>query len=140
VPLSNIEIDDQSSLLLRLEYQVLKSIKVKSKTEKKIARQLGVNVSIISQVVTGLMLKGLVERTRERRMLFYSEYFSTTIDGLLALEASSATIMYPWSRVLLLCRDIANRMLIPLEGQSLAVRLGIGAVKTTYRLAKMTFK
>jgi predicted transcriptional regulator len=140
VPLSNIEIDDQSPLLLRLEYQVLKSIKVKSKTEKKIARQLGVNVSIISQVITGLMLKGLVERTRERRMLFYSEYFSTTIDGLLALEANSATIMYPWSRVLLLCRDIANRMLIPLEGQSLAVRLGIGAVKTTCRLAKITFK
>jgi len=140
VPLSNIEIDDQSSLLLRLEYQVLKSIKVKSKTEKKIARQLGVNVSIISQVITGLMLKGFVERTRERRMLFYSEYFSTTIDGLLALEANSATIMNPWSRVLLLCRDIANRMLIPLASQSLAVRLGIGAVKTTYRLAKFTFK
>jgi predicted transcriptional regulator len=138
--LSNIEIDDQSSLLLRLEYQVLKSIKVKSKTEKKIARQLGVNVSIISQVITGLMLKGFVERTRERRMLFYSEYFSTTIDGLLALEANSANIMHPWSRVLLLCRDIANRMLIPLASQSLAVRLGIGAVKTTYRLAKFTFK
>jgi len=126
--------------LLRLEYQVLKSIKVKSKTEKKIANQLGVNVSIISQVITGLMLKGFVERTRERRMLFYSEYFSTTIDGLLALEANSATIMYPWSRVLLLCRDIANRMLIPLGSQSLAVRLGISAIKTTYRLAKFTFK
>lgn len=140
MPLSNIEIDDQSSLLLRLEYQVLKSIKVKSKTEKKIARQLGVNVSIISQVITGLMLKGFVERTRERRMLFYSEYFSTTIDGLLALEARSATFIFPWSRVLLLCRDIANRMLIPLVGQSLAVRLGTGGVKTTYRLAKFTFK
>jgi len=140
VPLSNIEIDDQSWLLLRLEYQVLKSIKVNSKTEKKIARQLSVNVSIISQVITGLMLKGFVERTRERRMLFYSEYFSTTIDGLLALEANSATIMNPWSRVLLLCRDIANRMLIPLASQSLAVRLGIGAVKTIYRLAKFTFK
>jgi len=126
--------------LLRLEYQVLKSIKVKSKTEKKIANQLGVNVSIISQVITGLMLKGFVERTRERRMLFYSEYFSTTIDGLLALEANSATIMYPWSRVLLLCRDIANRMLIPLGSQSLAVRFGISAIKTTYRLAKFTFK
>lgn len=140
MPLSNIEIDDQSSLLLRLEYQVLKSIKVKSKTEKKIARQLGVNVSIISQVITGLMLKGFVERTRERRMLFYSEYFSTTMDGLLALEANSVTIMHPWSRVLLLCRDVANRMLIPLASQSLAVRLVIGAVKTTYRLAKFTFK
>jgi predicted transcriptional regulator len=140
VPLSNIEIDDQSSLLLRLEYQVLKSIKVKSKTEKKIARQLGVHVSIISQVITALMLKGFVERTRERRMLFYSEYFSTTMDGLLALEANSVTIMHPWSRVLLLCRDVANRMLIPLASQSLAVRLVISAVKTTYRLAKFTFE
>lgn len=140
MPLSNIEIDDQSSLLLRLEYQVLKSIKVKSKTEKKIARQLAVNVSIISQVITALMLKGFVERTRERRMLFYSEYFSTTMGGLLALEANSVTIMHPWSRVLLLCRDVANRMLIPLASQSLAVRLVIGAVKTTYRLAKFTFK
>lgn len=140
MPLSNIEIHDQSTLLLRLEYQVLKSIKVKSKTEKKIARQLGVNVSIISQVITGLMLKSFVERIRERRMLFYSEYFSTTMEGLLALEANSATIMHPWSRVLLLCRDIANRMLIPLASQSLTVRLGIGAVKTTYRLAKFTFK
>jgi predicted transcriptional regulator len=140
VPLSNIEIDDQSSLLLRLEYELLQSIKVKSKTEMKIARQLGVNVSIISQVITGLMLKGFVERTRERRMLFYSEYFSTTMDGLLALETNSATIMHPWSRLLLLYRDIANRMLISLGSQSLAVRLGIGAVKTTYRLAKFTFK
>lgn len=140
MPLSNIEIDDHSSLLLRLEYQVLKAIKVKSKTEKKIARQLGVNVSIISQVITALMLKGFVERTRERRILFYSEYFSTTMDGLLALEANSVTIMHPWSRVLLPCRDIANRMLIPLASQSLAVRLGIGAVKTSYRLAKITFK
>ena len=140
MPLSNIEIDDQSSRLLRLEYQVLKSIKVKSKTEKKIARQLAVNVSIISQVITALMLKGFVERTRERRMLFYSEYFSTTMDGLLALEANSVTIMHPCSRVLLLCRDVANRMLIPLASQSLAVRLVIGAVKTTYRLAKFTFQ
>ena len=140
MPLNNIEIDDQSSLLLRLEYQVLKAIKVKSKTEKKIAKQLGVNVSIISQVITALMLKGFVERRRERRMLFYSGNFSTTMDGLLALEANSVTIMHPWSRVLLLCRDVSNRMLIPLASQSLAVRLGIGAVKTTYRLAKFTFK
>jgi hypothetical protein len=73
-------------------------------------------------------------------MLFYSEYFSTTMNGLVALEANGESIMRPWRRVLLLCRDIANRMLIPLEKQSLAVRLGIGTVKTTYRVAKFTFK
>jgi predicted transcriptional regulator len=138
-----MECDEQSLvfLLQRLEYQVLKSIKVKPKTEKKIARQLDVNVSIISQIITGLMLKGFVERTRQRRMLFYSaEYFSTTIEGLIAFEANTSTNMLPWSRVLSVWQDIAYRMLIPLASQSLFLRLGIAAVKTTYRLARFTLK
>ena len=125
----------------RLEYQILKSIKVKPKTEKKIAGQLDVNVSIISQIITGLMLKGYVERTRQRRMLFYSaEYFSTTIEGLIAVEANTSPNMLPWSRVLSAWQDIAYRMLIPLASQSLSLRLGIAAVRTTYRLAKFTLK
>lgn len=108
MPLSNIECDDQSLRLQRLEYQVLKSIKVKSKTEEKIARQLDVNVSIISKIITGLMLKGYVERTKQRRMLFYSaEYFSTTIEGLIAFEANTSATMLPWSRVLSMWQDIA---------------------------------
>ena len=141
MPLSNIECDDQSLRLQRLEYQVLKSIKVKSKTEEKIARQLDINVSIISKIITGLMLKGYVERTKQRRILFYSaEYFSTTIEGLLVFEANTTDIMLPWSRVLTVWKDIANKRLIHLASQSLALRLGIGAVKTTYRLAKFTLK
>jgi predicted transcriptional regulator len=139
--LNNIECDDQSLQLQRLEYRVLKSIKVKSKTEKKIARQLDVNVSIISQIITGLMLKGYVERTKQRRMLFYSaEYFSTTIEGLVAFEANTSATMLPWSRVLTVWQDIAYGMLIPLASQSLFLRLGVAAVKTTYRLAKFTLK
>ena len=139
--MSNIECDDQSLLLQRLEYQILKSIKVKPKTEKKIAGQLDVNVSIISQIITGLMLKGYVERTRQRRMLFYSaEYFSTTIEGLIAFEANTSATMLPWSRVLSMWQDIAYSMLIPLASQSLSLRLGIMAVRTTYRLAKFTLK
>ena len=141
MPLSNIECDDHSLRLQRLEYQVLKSIKVKSKTEEKIARQLDINVSIISQIITGLMLKGFVERTRQRRMLFNSaEYFSTTIEGLIAFEANTSATMLPWSRVLSMWQDIAYSMLIPLASQSLFLRIGIAAVKTTYRLAKFTLK
>ncbi len=141
MPLSNIECDDQSLRLQRLEYQVLKSIKVKSKTEEKIARQLDINVSIISKIITGLMLKGYVERTKQRRILFYSaEYFSTTIEGLIAFEANTSATMLPWSRVLSMWQDIAYSMLIPLAGQSLFLRIGIAAVKTTYRLAKFTLK
>jgi predicted transcriptional regulator len=141
VPLSNNECNDQSSLLQRLEYQVLRSIKVKAKTEKTIARQLGINVSIISQIITNLMLKGFVERTRQRRMLFYSaEYFSTTIEGLLVFEANTTGSILPWSWLPTVWKDFANRLLIHFATESLAFRIGIGAVKTTYRLAKFTLK
>ncbi len=141
VPLSNNECHDESSLLHRLEYQVLKSIKVKAKTEKTIAKQLDINVSIISQIITGLMIKGFVERTTQRRMLFNSaEYFSTTIEGLLVFEANTTGNMLPWSGVLTVWKEMANNMAIHLARQSLALRLGIGALKTTYRLVKFTLK
>jgi predicted transcriptional regulator len=141
VPLSNNEYDYQSSLSQRLEYKVLQSIKIKAKTEKTIARQLDINVSIISQIITGLMLKGFVERTTQRRMLFHSvEYFSTTIEGLLVIEANTIGNMLPWSGVLTVWKDIANKMLIHHANQSLALRLGMGALRTTYRLVKFTLK
>jgi len=74
-------------------------------------------------------------------MLFYSaEYFSTTIEGLVAFEANTSATMLPWSRVLTVWQDIAYGMLIPLASQSLFLRLGVAAVKTTYRLAKFTLK
>lgn len=141
VPLSNNECEYQGSLLQRLEYKVLQSIKIKAKTEKTIARQLDINVSIISQIITALMLKGFVERTMQRRMLFHSaEYFSTTIEGLLVIEANTTGNMLPWSGVLTVWKDISNKMLIHHASQSLALRLGIGALRTTYRLVKFTLK
>jgi len=47
------------------------------------------------------MLKGYEDRTRYRRMLFYSEgYLSTTIEGLVAFEANTPAILCSLSRVL----------------------------------------
>ena len=69
------------------EIKILKSIKSKSRTEKKISKQVRLNTSIVSQLITDLMNKGYTIRTSKRRMFFfYSEYFSTTLDGLMALE------------------------------------------------------
>jgi hypothetical protein len=69
------------------EIKILKSIKSKSKTEKKNSKQVRLNTSIVSQLITDLMNKGYTIRTGKRRMFFfYSEYFSTMQDGLRALE------------------------------------------------------
>ena len=69
------------------EIKILKSIKSKSKTEKTISKQVRLNTSIVSELITDLMNKGYTIMTSKRRMFFfYSEYFSTTLDGLMALE------------------------------------------------------
>ena len=69
------------------EFQILSAIRRESKTESKISKHVKLNASIVSEIITTLIEKGFVIGTRKRRMLFfYAKYFSTTLDGLMAIE------------------------------------------------------
>src|SRR3712207_9201995 len=73
--------------LSKREIQVLNCIKGKSRTEKQIARMIGLDTLIVSPLITELMLKGYVETIRRRRLFFFSrEYCIITTEGLDALE------------------------------------------------------
>lgn len=44
---------------------------------------------IVAQLITDLMEYGLVERTLKRKMrMYYREYFSATLDGVVLLETT----------------------------------------------------
>jgi DNA-binding MarR family transcriptional regulator len=120
------------------EIQILKCIKTNSKTEKKIAKEIGVDISVISPLITNLMLLGFVERTRKRRMHFLSrEYFSTTMEGLAALEeAIRGTSNIFWNQLSSVLKSHGERLLIEWSNKSLPLKVTIGAIKMTYRLAK----
>ena len=80
--------------LTRLETLILGCTKSKPKSEAKISREVKINLPIVSQVITDLMLKGLMERTRRRRILLANkEYFSTSLEGLIALERAHRNTM-----------------------------------------------
>ena len=102
--------------LNRWEIQILKCIKIKSKTEKKIAKEVALDFSVVSPLITNLMLQGYVERTRRRRMHFSSrEYFSTTIEGVTALEdATRGASNVFWNQIASILKDhgerVTNRM------------------------------
>jgi len=120
------------------EIQILKCIKTNSKTEKKIAKEIRIDISVISPLITNLMLLGFVERTRKRRMHFSSrEYFSTTIEGLAALEEAirgSSNIF--WNQLSSILKSHGERLLIEWSNKSLPFKVTLGAIKMTYKIAK----
>jgi hypothetical protein len=125
--------------LTRLEILILRCTKSKPKSEAKISREIKINLPIVSQIITDLMLKGLMERTRRRRMLFVNrEYFSTSLNGLIALEhARRNTKNYTFfSQLFFGLKDSSQRILEDITIDSIALKLVVGSLKLACRMAK----
>lgn len=69
------------------ELRILSALKSSSKTERRICKEVKLNTSIVSELITALIEKGLISSTRKRKLHFYSsESFSTTLDALKILQ------------------------------------------------------
>ena len=127
--------------LSRWEAQILKCIKSKAMTEKRIAKEVTLDIAIVSHIITDLMLRGYVERVRKRRMYFSSrEYFSATLDGLSALEASRRNYSGFWNQLMSMVKDESEKMLVEFSSKSLGLRLTFKVLRGTYALAKSIVK
>jgi DNA-binding MarR family transcriptional regulator len=125
--------------LTRFETLILKCIKDSPKTETKISKEVKINLPIVSEIVTGLMLKGYVERTRRRRVLFASkEYFSTTLEGLIALEIAQRANKNPdfLSQVYVTLMEKSHKILDEISTDSMILKLILGIAKFVLRMAK----
>jgi hypothetical protein len=131
--------NSQSFELTRLETLILKCTKSKPKSEAKISREVKTNLPIVSQIITDLMLKGLMERTRRRRILFANkEYFSTSLEGLIALEHArrNAANYAFFSQLFFGLKGSSQRILEEITMDSIALKLIIGSIKIVCRMAK----
>ena len=127
--------------LSRWEAQILKCIKRKAMTEKRIAKEVTLDIAIVSPIITDLMLRGYVERVRKRRMYFSTrEYFSATLDGLSALEASQRNRNGFWNQLMSMVKDEGEKMLLEFSSKSLGLRLTLKVLRGTYTLAKSVVK
>jgi|SRR5215212_982427 DNA-binding MarR family transcriptional regulator len=123
------------------EAQILKCIKSKAMTEKRIAKEVTLDIAIVSHIITDLMLRSYVERVRKRRMYFSSrEYFSATLDGLSALEASRRNYNGFWNQLMSMVKDESEKMLLEFSSKSLSLRLTFKVLRGTYALAKSIVK
>jgi DNA-binding MarR family transcriptional regulator len=88
--------------LSTLNVQILSCIKAKAQTEKQLAKKIGIDILILSPLLTELMLIGYVETFRRRRLFFFSrEYFSITPEGLAALQKAKS----PFQNIIELVRE-----------------------------------
>ena len=124
--------------LTSTEILILECTKSKAKSETKISKEVKINLPIVSQVITDLMFKGLIERTIRRRILFKKEYFSTNIEGLIALEQSRTNTKkytFFWQAVSNV-KDRSQSILVDLTSTSITLKLILGTAKLIYRMAR----
>lgn len=123
----------ESDRLTQWELRILSSIRKEAKSEKKIAKDIQLNTFTTSQMITGLLSKGYIERTMNKakiRRYLYIEKFAVTHEGLSMLEEFTRRNS-PWNKV---------SEFIEQESYDLPLKMTIGAVRIAYRLVKFVLK
>ena len=129
--------DGNKVSLSKLEMRILECIKKEPKLEKKISKQIGLNILIISPIITDLMFKSYVERIYKKRMFFPSkEYFYITMEGLMALEEAKSACR-PWNQLTSIIKETVERKLVEVSND---LPLTISAIKVIYGILKFVFR
>lgn len=120
--------------LSKREIQILNCIKGQSRTEKQIAKMIGLDTLIVSPLITELMLKGCVETIRRRRLFFFSrEYCIITTEGLDALEQARNL----FENIVKLIRERAVETIDNIAADSLLLKLAVMSAKAAYKTVKV---
>ena len=126
--------DKERIMLNKREIQVLNCIKGKSRTEKQIAKMIGLDTLIVSPLITELMLKGCVETIRRRRLFFFSrEYCIITTEGLDALEQARNL----FENIVELIRERAVETIDNIAADSPLLKLAVLSAKAAYKTVKV---
>ena len=120
--------------LSKREIQILNCIKGQSRTEKKIAKMVRLDILIVSPLITELMLKGYVETIRRRRLFFFSrEYCIITVEGLAALEQARNL----FENIVELIRERALETIDNIAADSPLLKLTVMSAKAAYKTVKV---
>ncbi len=119
----------QNDVLSRWELKILASVRKEIRSEKKIAKDITLNVLTTSELITGLMSRGYLERIVSKSYS-YTEKFAITQEGLAVLEEFNRGNS-PWNQLTELIRQ---------EPYELPLKMTIGAVRVAYKLTKFILK
>ena len=122
-----------AALLKPVEMRILKFIKPRSQTEKRISKLVELDPLLLSPVITDLILKGYLEIVRKRRLYFFSREFCTiTPEGITALEKARS----PLEGFVEMLRGRAVEAINSIAAESPALRAMVFSARTIYKVAK----
>jgi DNA-binding MarR family transcriptional regulator len=128
------QLEEERVELSKREIQILNCIKGQSRTEKKIAKIVRLDILIVSPLITELMLKGYVEIIRRRRLFFFSrEYCTITEEGLAALERARNL----FENIVELIRERALETIDNIAADSPLLKLTVMSAKAAYKTVKV---
>jgi DNA-binding MarR family transcriptional regulator len=128
------QLEEERVELSKREIQILNCIKGQSRTEKKIAKIVRLDILIVSPLITELMLKGYVEIIRRRRLFFFSrEYCTITVEGLAALERARNL----FENIVELIRERALETIDNIAADSPLLKLTVMSAKAAYKTVKV---
>jgi hypothetical protein len=117
-----------------LEVKVLRAVRSKPQTEKKISKELKVDPLLIYTVITELMFKNCIEISRRRKMYFFRQELCTiTLDGITALESTKT----PFQAFVEILQKRAMQTIDDLAEESPALKAVVSSAKTLYKFAKV---
>ncbi len=116
------------------EIQILQCIKAKSRTEKKIAKMIGLDSHIVSPLITDLMMNGYLEIITKRRLyFFFRKFYTLTPDGLAALEKANR---YSWDGIIMEIKSRVSEIIEDARDQSPAFDATWQVANAGYKITK----
>jgi DNA-binding MarR family transcriptional regulator len=126
--------EEKIQQLGKWEIQILQCVKAKSRTEKKIAKMIGLDSSIVFRIITDLMLDGYLEIITKRRMyFFFRKFYTLTPDGLAALENAKR---HSWDGIIMEVKSRVSEIIEDARDQSPAVNATWHMANAGYRITK----
>ncbi len=126
---------EQQNKLGKWEIQILQCVRAKSRTEKQIAKMVGLDISIVSPMITDLMMSGLLDVITKRRLyFFFRKFYALTPDGLAALE--SASKLYPLDRIVMELKSAISEAIENARDQSPAFNATWQVASAGYKITK----
>ena len=118
----------------RWEIQILECVRAKSRTEKKIAKAIGLDSSIVSPMITDLMMDGHIEMVTKRRLrFFYMKLCTLTPEGLAALENAKRN---SWDGMIMEIKNRISEAIADARDQSPAFNATWQVASAGYKITK----
>ncbi len=126
----------QQHELGKWEIQILQCVRAKSRTEKQIAKMIGLDISIVSPMITDLMMKGHLDVITKRRLyFFFRKFYALTPDGLAALESANEH-HYSLDRIILEIKNTISDVIENAKDQSPAFNATWQVANAGYKVTK----